>query len=115
MENNNVARAHAYYTLVGQKNVEGIAEFLHPDVEFYGPLSTAKGKEAVVKATSGFMTAFKSLEIRAQFGDGDQAMIVYYTDIPGISPEFPGASWLQFRDGLIIRIQLFFDASGFRK
>jgi hypothetical protein len=115
METNNVARAEAYYTLVGQKNVEGIAQCLHPDVEFYGPLSTAKGKDAVVKATSGFMNAFKSLAIRAKFGSGDQAMIVYDTDIPGISKEFPGASLLTFHDGLIVRIELFFDASGFRE
>ena len=37
-------------------------------------------------------------------------MIVYNTDIPGIAKEFPGASLLSFRDGLIVRIELFFDS-----
>ena len=114
MEINNVARAQAYYTLVGQKNAEGIKEYLHPDVTFSGPLSTAQGKEAVIKATSGFMTAFKTLSIRSKFGSGDQAVIIYDTDIPGISNNFPGVSLLTFKDGLIIKIELFFDASLFR-
>ena len=115
MENNNVARAEAYYTLVGQKDGEGIKKYLHPDVEFYGPLSNSKGKDAVVKATTGFMNTFKSLSIRAQFGAEDQAIIVYDVDIPGIAKDFPGASLLTFRDGLIVRIELFFDASNFRE
>lgn len=115
METNNVARAEAYYTLVGQKNAEGIKNYLHPDVELYGPLSTEKGREAVIKATSSFMNAFKSLAIRAKFGAGDQAMIVYDVDIPGIATDFPGASLLSFHDGLIVRIELFFDASSFRE
>ena len=115
METNNVARAEAYYTLVGKRNVEGIKKYLHCDVEFLSPLATSKGKEAVVKATTGFMNTFKSLSIRAKFGADDQAMIVYDVDIPGIAKDFSGASLLTFRDGLIVRIELFFDASQFRQ
>ncbi|MBX7067429.1 MAG: nuclear transport factor 2 family protein [Parachlamydiales bacterium] len=109
----NVMRAEGYYKLVGKKDVEGIKKYLHPDVEFYGPLATLKGKEAVIQATSGFMNAFESLVIRTKFGSGEQAMIVYDTDIPGIAKSFPGASLLTFRDGLIVKIELFYDASRF--
>ncbi|QLH35953.1 MAG: hypothetical protein HWD61_07260 [Parachlamydiaceae bacterium] len=59
------------------------------------------------------MNIFNSLEIRAKFGKNNQAMIVYDTDIPGIAKEFPGASLLTFQDGLIIKIELFHDASHF--
>jgi len=111
MNENTVARAEEYYKLVGEKNVEGIKEFLHPDVDFQGPLATLKGKEAVIEATSNFMKMFKSLEIRAKFGSEDQAMVVYDVDIPGVMDNFPGASWLSFRDGLIVRIQLFYDGT----
>ncbi len=114
MENMNLARAEAYYTLVGKKDVEGIKQYLHPDVKFSSPLSTCNGKDAVVKATTGFMNTFKSLSIRAQFGAEDQAVIVYDVDIPGIAKDFPGVSLLTFNDGLIARIELFFDASSFR-
>lgn len=115
METNNIARANAYYTLVGERDVEGIKKYLHPDVEFYSPLSSCKGKEAVIKATTGFMNSFKSLAIRAKFGADDQAIIIYDVDIPGIAKDFPGASLLSFQDGLIIKIELFFDASSFRE
>lgn len=111
----NMARAERYYILVGEKNAEAINEFLHPEVEFFGPLAAHKGREAVVEATRGFMNAFKTLVIRKKFGAGDQAMIVYDSDIPGISSSFPGASLLTFREGLIVKIELFFDGSLFKK
>lgn len=110
---NYAERAQEYYTLVGEKNVKGIQSYLHPDVELYSPLAAVKGKEGVVSATSNFMNALSSLRIRAKFGNEEQAMIVYDIDVPGIAKEFPGASLLTFRDGLIIKIQLFFDGSRF--
>lgn len=110
-----VARAEEYYKLVGEKNVKGIEKYLDPNVEFFGPLATLKGSEAVVRATSHFMNIFESLTIRAKFGAGDQAVIVYDLDIPGIGKDFAGASLLTFRNGLIIRIELFYDGSRFVK
>lgn len=108
-----MARAEEYYKLIGDKNAEAIKKYLHSDVEFYGPLATLKGKEAVIQATSNFMNMFKSLTIRAKFGAADQAMIVYDVDIPGIAKDFPSASLLRFHEGLIVRIQLFYDGSRF--
>lgn len=115
MHTNNAIRAEEYYTLVGQKNVEGIKPFLHDEVEFYGPLSSHKGKKAVVEATSNFMKAFTILKIRTKFGAENQAMLIYDVDIPGIENNFPEASLLRFRDGLIDRIELFFDGSRFHE
>lgn len=111
MNTNTVALAEEYYTMVGEKNAEGIKRFLHPDVELTGPLANLKGKEAVFEATSNFMNMIKSLKIRAKFGAGEQAMIVYDNNIPGIDDSFSGASFLNFREGLIVRIELFYDAS----
>jgi hypothetical protein len=113
MEKNYAVKAAEYYKLVGEKNAEGFKKFLHPDVEFYGPLATLKGKEAVIEATSKFMSMFKSFTILAKFGAENQAMIVYELDIPGIVKEFPSASLLNFSDGQIVRIQLFYDARPF--
>lgn len=109
----NAARAEEYYTLVGEKNAEGMKKYLHTDVEFHGPQATLKGRDAVIEATSNFMKVFKSLTIRAKFGTGIQAMIVYDVDIPGIAKNFPGASLLSFLNGLIVRIELFHDNSHF--
>lgn len=106
-------KAAEYYTQVGAKNIEGVKKFLDPNVEFTGPLATLKGRDAVVTANRHFMDSFNSLTIRAKFGEGDQAMIVYNVDIPGISNEFPGAALLTFREGMIVKIQLFYDGAPF--
>lgn len=103
--------AERYYTLVGQKNIEEIKKLLHDEVEFIGPLASLKGKDAVIGATSNFANAIKSLTIRAKFGEEDEAAIIYSVDMPGISSDFPGVSWVRFHDGLIVRIQLFYDGS----
>ena len=111
----NLKQAEEYYTWVGERNVEKIKDYLHEDVEFYGPLATHKGIDAVVNATRNFMNTFKSLSIRAKLGAGDQAMIVYDVDIPEISPTFMGTSLLTFREGKISKIELYFDGSRFKK
>lgn len=72
----NVERGEAYYTLMGQKNIEGIKKCLNPQVEFFGPFAALKGKEAVVEAISNFMKMFKTLTLKAKFGTKDQAMMV---------------------------------------
>ncbi len=111
METNCAARGVEYYTLIGKKDAEGIKEYLCPNVEFYSPMATLKGRDDVVIATSHFMNAIQSLAIRAQFGSAEQAMIVYDVDMPGIATHFPGASLLSFRDGMIVRIELFYDSA----
>lgn len=106
-------RAEEYYTFISEKKAEAIKNYLHQDVEFFGPLAHLKGQQAVLEATNHFMKLFSSLTIRAKFGSENQAMIVYDTNISGIATHFPGASLLQFREGLIVRIELFYDGSRF--
>jgi hypothetical protein len=113
METNHVKQAEEYYKLMGAKDLEGIKKYLHQDVEFHGPLASLKGKEAVIEANRNFMNMFTSLTIRAKLGAGEQAMLVYEIDVPGIVKDFPGTSLLTFRDGLIAKIQLFYDGSRF--
>ena len=115
MKPENKLLAEEYYSLISKKDSEKIRNYLHKDVEFYSPLATLKGQEAVLETTTKFMKSFESLKIRTSFGSEQQAMIVYDSVIPGISTEFPGASLLSFdENGLIIKIELFFDASSFR-
>lgn len=115
MQTSHVLKGEEYYKLIGEKNVEEIQKYLDSEVELYSPLFALKGKEAVVGATGNFMNAFKSLKIRAKFGSEDQAMIVYDADMPGVAKVFPGASLLTFRNDLIVRIELFHDASHLTK
>ncbi len=113
MRENSLLQAKKYYTLIGEKKIEDVKKFLHPDVKFYGPLATLEGKEAVERSIYNFMKSFSSLTIKAAFGDENEAVVLYDVDIPGISSHFPGASYLTFEDDLIVRIQLYYDGSPF--
>ncbi|MBS0652886.1 MAG: nuclear transport factor 2 family protein [Verrucomicrobia bacterium] len=103
----------AYYTAVGRKNVAEIEKYLHPDVSLIGPLASIAGKQAIIEATKHFTAMFTTLTIRAKFGTESQAMIVYDIDIPGPIGNFPGASLMTFKDGKIVKIQLFYDGRPF--
>lgn len=102
----------AYYTALGEKNIEAVKEYLHPDIQFIDPQEKVIGREAVLKAAKGFTGIFKTLTIRAKFGSEDQAMIVYDVKIPGLAKNLHAASLLNFREGLISKIELFYDSRG---
>lgn len=102
-----------YYTFLGKKNITELQKYLHEEVEFEGPLAKLKGKDAVIQANSNFMKMFNTLSIKTTFQSKDQAMVVYELDIPGVSDHFPGASLLTIQNGLIAKIQLFYDARPF--
>jgi hypothetical protein len=59
------------------------------------------------------MGIFKSLAIRAEFGSENQAMIVYEVEIPGL-PKLQAASLLSFQEGLISKIELFYESNTLR-
>ncbi len=102
----------AYYTALGEKNIEAVKEYLHPDIQFTDPQEKVIGREAVLKAATGFTGIFKTLTIRAKFGSEHQAMIVYDVEIPGLAKNLHAASLLSFREGLISKIELFYDSRG---
>lgn len=107
------AIAVAYYTALGEKNIEAVKEFLHPDIQFTDPQEKVVGREAVLKAAKGFTAIFKSLTIRAKFGSEDQAMILYDVEIPLFGKNLRAASLLSFQEGLISNIELIYDTQPF--
>lgn len=113
MASDSLAKATEYYTLIGDKNAEALLGFLDPEVTLKSPLSSLRGRDAVVAAIRNFMNTFRTLTIRTKFGSGDQAIVIYDTDIPGVAVNFPATSLLTFSKGLIVSIELFFDGSHF--
>ncbi len=109
MEKNHTARAAKYYTLVGEKNIRrGFKKYPPSACGIFRPSGNLKGKEAVIEATYHFMNSFKSLTIRAKFGEGDQAIVVYDVDIPWmqkISRSFHAkfSRWSHCQDSAILR------------
>lgn len=115
MKTETKALGAAYYTALGEKNLEKVKEYLHPEVEFSDPQEKVMGREAVLKAAQGFTAIFKTLAIRTAFGSEDQAMIVYEVEIPGVPKKLKAASLLSFKEGLISKIELFYDSKGLGK
>lgn len=103
------AVAVAYYTALGNKDMEEVKKYLHPDIQFSDPQESVVGREAVLKAAKGFTAIFKALTIHAKFGSENQAMIVYDVNIPGLSKNLRAASLLSFQEGLISNIELVYD------
>ncbi len=115
MSNLNATIAEAYYTAMGEKNIAQLEKYLHPDVIFIAPFSKQTGKEAVLESTKQFASFFKTLKIRAKFGSEDQAMIVYDVDFPAPIGNLSSSVLMTFHEGLIAKIELFYDARPFEK
>jgi ketosteroid isomerase-like protein len=110
-----MAIAQTFYTAFGEKNLEIIEKYLHPDVQLITPLSTLQGKEDYLEAVKGFMAFFKTLSIRATFVEGDQAVVVYDLDCPGDIGKTSAVALMTIQEGLIIRNELFHDTSPYAK
>jgi hypothetical protein len=104
-----------YYKAMGNRNFEKIEKHLAADVQFIGPLARIKGKEAVLEATKKFASFFKTLNVRAKFGSNNQAMVVYDLDCPEPIGIFSSSALMTFENGLIAKIELFYDARPFEK
>lgn len=115
MQQNNLAIAESYYKSIGMKDIASISQYLHPAVECIGPLASLQGRDAVIEATKNFTNLFNTLTIRAKFSSDDQVMILYDLDVPAPIGIFCVAALLTFRDNLIAKIELIYDARPFEK
>ncbi len=111
----NVVSAEAYYQAMHNKDLVGVARHLHPDVRFLGPLADLTGKDAVLEAAKRFVSLTKSLKIRAKFGCDTAVMLAYDADFGEPIGICRTAVLMSFNDGLITRVELFFDARPFAK
>lgn len=113
MSKENIDSAVAYYTAMGNKDLAGMERHLHPQVDFVGPLAEMTGKQAVLEAARRLFNNLNSLNIRAKCAAAGQVMLVMDMDCPAPIGILRAASFLNFEDGLIARIELFFDPRQF--
>jgi len=111
----NVASVEAYYKAMNDKDVASVARHLHPDVQFIGPMANLAGKEAVLEAAKRFISFISGIRIRAKFGSEDQAILTYDADFGEPIGICRTAVLMNFKDDLIARIELFYDARPFEK
>lgn len=115
MAETNVAEAEAYYRAFNDQDLDGMSRRLHPEVRFVGPLAEMTGREAVTDGARRLMKVMRSITVRAKFGAGDQVMLAY--DLDCIEPigVVRVAALLTFKEGLILGIEIFFDARPFER
>ena len=107
--------AKAYYTAMAEKNIDNLVQYLDQNVLFVAPLATVTGKQDFVETLKRFIMFFQTLTIRTTFGSQDQAMVVYTLEFPIPMGKIETAALLKFKDGLITKIELFYDARPFEK
>jgi hypothetical protein len=97
------------------KDVSRMARYLHPDVQLVGPMDALTGKDAVLEAAKRLFNFIKSIKVQAKLGSGDQVMLTYDMDFAEPVGICRAAVLMTFKEGLIARSELFFDARPFEK
>jgi hypothetical protein len=69
--------AIAYYQAMNRKDLAEMCRHLHPDVQLVSPLDRLTGRQAALNAAARFLPAVRNIEIRAQFGSEEQAMLAH--------------------------------------
>ena len=115
MTERNVASAEAYYKAMNDKDLSGMARHLRPDVRLVTPMEELTGKEAVLEAAKRLLPLINSIKVHAKIGSEDQAMLTYDMNFAEPIGVCRAAALMTFKDGLIMRNEIFFDARPFAK
>lgn len=107
----NIEIAKAYYGACAKKDLAGMAIFLDPDVHFLSPLMEFRGKERVLESLKGFHAMFNKLTMSFAADSENQVMVVIYLDCPEPIGLLRTAVLLTIKEGLITKLEFFFDAS----
>lgn len=113
MTKTNANIAKNYYSAMNNKDLSGMKQYLHPDVEFIGPLANFVGKTRVLEAAEQLFLLFNDLTIRTVFSDENQTMIVFNLNFSEPIGQSRAATLMTIHDGLIKTIELFYDARPF--
>jgi ketosteroid isomerase-like protein len=114
MTEKNVNSAVACYQAMAGKDLPGMARHLHADVRLLTPMEELTGKAAVLEAAQRILNLIKSVQVHAKFGSEDQAMLTYDMNFAEPIGVCRAAALMTFKDGLIVRNEVFFDASPFK-
>jgi len=101
---------------MSNKNVQELDLYLHPDVQFISPLGTMSGKDTVLRGAIGFMHMFDTLDIKQTLdNDQESAMVVFDLACPAPVGLLKCATLMTIEDGLIKKMELFYDPRPFEK
>ena len=114
MDKSNILIGETYYKAMGRKDIAAMEKYLHPDVQFIGPMAEMKGRDSLLEAATAFFSFFSDLSIRASFSSGNRVMLAY--DIQCAEPIglYRAAALLTIEDGLITVLELYYDSHPFQ-
>ncbi|HXN74648.1 MAG TPA: nuclear transport factor 2 family protein [Candidatus Acidoferrales bacterium] len=113
MGERNVASAVSYYTAMAKKDIAGMGRHLHPKVHLISPMEKLSSKKAVLEAAGKLSKILEGIEVHTKFGSGNQAVLTYDMLFPKPIGVCRAAAVMTFKDGLIVRNELFFDTQPF--
>ena len=103
----------SFYEAMAKKDDSAIANLLSHDVTFLSPVTQLSGKNEVLAWERRFLPSFNSLTIHTVCSNESQAMLAYEIQFPDMDEGARAAALLNISQGLITRIELFFDMSPF--
>lgn len=106
--------AENYINAWSRKDIDAIADLVHPQIRLKSPMAESTGKEAFLEAVKKALEPLEKVNIRAKFASDAQAILVYDFQMKGAGL-VRNANLLTIEDGLIRSVELFFDASPFKK
>lgn len=109
----NLKAAIGYYNAMLSTKYDEMGSYLDDNVHFIGPLAEMHGKDAVVSAARNLSQLLGDITIRSQFAHENQVMLAYDFTFPQPIGKLRAAVLMDFADGLIARIELFYDGRPF--
>lgn len=105
----NKALAMAYLNAAGEKQLDRVANLLHPGIAFAGPIMSFNKVENYISALLKLGTIQLGYDVKRVFAEGDEVCAIYdlLTDTP--VGAIPCVEWINIHNGKIISIQLMFD------
>ena len=109
----NLKAALSYYKAMQAKDFDTMANYLGDTICLISPLAEINGKEEVLTAAKNFGGMLVDIHIRSKFADNSQVMLAYDMIVPDPIGKFRAAALMDFENGKITRIELFYDARAF--
>jgi len=111
----NLRSAEAYYAAMKHNDPDEMAKYLHPDVDVFSPMGELRGRGRVLEGAKGLMLHIIDMNVKARFASDEQVMLVYDLECSDPLGTIRTAALMTFKDGLIVRNDLFFDPRPFLK
>ena len=101
-----------YYQALQNKDIDAVGRLIHDDVVLSGPMmDDLHGREAFLEGCKQWFSMLIKIVSHEQFAAGDQAVFIKEVHYPEPIGMVRTADMMTFRDGLLIKAELFYDAS----